>query len=164
MNLDGGATSFYMYKNGENKLMAGPVWDFDWAYGSYENRDGVNLVEGNSWYIRNKKMYDSKDFAIMAKLCSHSEFWDKVKDEWNNSFKRYVNAQLTGENLTSIDEYMEKYKMSATMNFTRFDILPTSYIWGSSDTGSTYEDNIKFLKEFYKRRIDFLDENFNGIM
>jgi hypothetical protein len=54
--------STYMHKDRNGKLKAGPVWDFDWAYGSYENRDGINLVEGNSWYIRNKKMYDSEDF------------------------------------------------------------------------------------------------------
>lgn len=162
MNLDGGATSFFMYKTGDDKLKAGPVWDFDWAYGSYESRDGVNLVDGNSWYIRYKKLYDGDDLALMARLCSHPEFWGKVKAEWNNSFRGYVMAQLEGGRLVSIDEYMEKYKMTAAMNFTRFDILSTSCKWGSSDTGSTYEANIEFLKEFYKRRIEFLDENMRG--
>lgn len=161
MNLDGGATSFFMYKNGDEKLKAGPVWDFDWAYGSYEARDGVNLVEGNCWYIKNKNMYDGDDLAIMAKLCTHPEFWDKVKYEWKNTLRPYVTAQLYGGDITSIDEYMEKYKKSAAMNFTRYEILPSSYVWGSSDTGSTYEENIKFLKEFYKRRIEFFN-NFNS--
>ena len=159
MNLDGGATSFFMYKDADDKLKAGPVWDYDWAFGSYESRDGVNLVEGNSWYIRNKKMSDSRELAIMAKLCSHPEFWEKVKSEWNTSFKGYVTAQLEGGKRISIDEYMGKYQMTAAMNFTRYEILPTAYTWGSSDTGSTYEANIEFLKEFYKRRIEFFDKN-----
>ena len=54
---------------------------------------------------------------------------------------------------------MDKYKDTAAMNFTRYDILPTAYTWGSSDTGSTYEENMEFLKEFYRRRIEVLDEN-----
>ncbi len=159
MNLDGGATSFFMYKDGDDKLKAGPVWDFDWAFGSYESRDGVNLVDGTSWYIKNKKMYDGDDLAIMAKLCTHPEFWDKVKAEWNNSFRGYVTAQLEGGSLMSIDKYMEKYEATAAMNFTKYDILPTAGNYGSSDTGSTYEENKEFLKEFYRRRIEFLDEN-----
>ena len=159
MNLDGGATSFFMYKDGDDKLKAGPVWDFDWAFGSYEERDGVNLVEGTSWYIKNKKMYDGNDLAIMAKLCTHPEFWQKVKTEWTYSFRDYVVAQVEGGSITSIDEYMAKYEATAAMNFTRYDILPNAYVWGSSDTGSTYEENMEFLKNFYRRRIKFLDEN-----
>ena len=157
MNLDGGATSFYMYKAGDDKLKAGPVWDFDWAYGSYAYRDGVDLARGKSWYIRYKKQYDGNDLAIMAKLCAHPKFWSKVKEEWNNSFSGYVKSQLEGGSLTSIDEYMEKYQATAAMNFTRYDILST-HEWGSTNTGSTYETNIAFLKGYYRNRIEFLDE------
>ena len=159
MNLDGGATSFYMYKDGNDKLKAGPVWDFDWAFGSHESRDGVNLVDGTSWYIKNKRMYDGDDLALMAKLCTHPEFWGKVKSEWAYSFRGYVVAQAEGGNLTSIDEYLKKYEATAAMNFTRFNILPMAYMWGSSDTGSTYEENMEFLKNYYRRRIEFLDKN-----
>lgn len=157
MNLDGGATSFYMYKAGDDKLKAGPVWDFDWAYGSYAYRDGVDLARGKSWYIRYKKQYDGYDLAIMAKLCAHPEFWTKVKEEWNNSFSGYVKSQLEGGSLTSIDEYKEKYQATAAMNFIRYDILAT-HEWGSTNTGSTYEANIAFLKGYYRNRIEFLDE------
>ena len=157
MNLDGGATSFYMYKAGDDKLKAGPVWDFDWAYGSYAYRDGVDLARGKNWYIRYKKQYDGNDLAIMAKLCAHPKFWSKVKEEWNNSFGGYVKSQLEGGSLTSIDEYMEKYQATAAMNFTRYDILST-HEWGSTNTGSTYEANIAFLKGYYRNRIEFLDE------
>lgn len=157
MNLDGGATSFYMYKAGDDKLKAGPVWDFDWAYGSYAYRDGVDLARGKSWYIRYKKQYDGNDLAIMAKLCAHPKFWSKVKEEWNNSFSGYVKSQLEGGSLTSIDEYMEKYQATAAMNFTKYDILST-HEWGSTNTGSTYEANIAFLKGYYRNRIEFLDE------
>lgn len=159
MNLDGGATSFFMYKEGNEKLQAGPVWDYDWALGSYESRDGVNLVRGDSWYIKNKRLYDGDDLALMAKLCTHEEFWDKVKAEWNNSFKAAVTAQMKGGNLMSIDQYYAKYEATAAMNFKRYDILPTAYTWGSSDTGKTYKANMDFLKNFYKRRIDFFDKN-----
>lgn len=156
MNLDGGATSFFMYKSGDDKLKAGPVWDFDWAYGSYAYRNGVNLAKGEDWYIRYKNLYDGSELALMAKLCSRPEFWKKVKAEWSNSFKGYVTAQLNGGSLTSIDEYMAKYQATAAMNFTRYNILPTCE-WGSADTGSTYKDNINYLKSFYERRIDFLN-------
>ena len=159
MNLDGGATSFYMYKTPDGKLKAGPVWDFDWALGSYESRDGVNLVKGDSWYIKNKRLYDGNELALMAKLCSHSEFWDKVKLQWKNSLKAAVTSQVNGGKLTSIDEYHKKYDATAAMNFKRFNILPSSYTWGSSDTGSTYKANMEFLKAYYKRRIEFLDRN-----
>ena len=93
----------------------------------------------------------------MAKLCAHPKFWSKVKEEWNNSFGGYVKSQLEGGSLTSIDEYMEKYQATAAMNFTRYDILST-HEWGSTNTGSTYEANIAFLKGYYRNRIEFLDE------
>ena len=44
-NLDAGLTSCYFYKDVGNKIVAGPAWDFDSAFGRDFGRDGVDMKD-----------------------------------------------------------------------------------------------------------------------
>ena len=84
MNLDATATSFFMYLDKDSLLKAGPIWDFDWALGSYQSRNGFDLSKGTGWYVRNKKIYGNDQKDLIATLCSHDDFWNNVNTVWNN--------------------------------------------------------------------------------
>lgn len=151
MNLDATATSFYLYLDKGSVLKAGPVWDFDWALGSYQNRDGVDLTKGDAWYVRYKKIYGHSSLDIMATLCTQPDFIKKVKSIWEGSMSGNLQKIIN-----KIDSYGNYYSATANMNFRRYDILTAQPQWGSADTGTTYNANIAYLKKFLERRKAFL--------
>ena len=59
--------------------------------------------------------------------------------------------------INKIDSYGSFYSATADMNFTRFNILRRNPEWGSANTGTTYDANIKYLKNFLERRLDFIN-------
>ena len=152
MNLDATATSFFMYLDKDSLLKAGPIWDFDWALGSYQSRNGFDLSKGTGWYVRNKKIYGNDQKDLIATLCSHDDFWNNVKTVWNNSMSGNLQTIIN-----KIDSYGSFYSATADMNFTRFNILRRNPEWGSANTGTTYDANIKYLKNFLERRLDFIN-------
>ena len=70
------------------------------------------------------------------------------------------NETDSSEKLVSIDEYAEKIKDSAEMNFTRWPIMKNSST--VAKTGNTFEKNISYLKDFLSERKAFLDELWLG--
>ena len=62
--------------------------------------------------------------------------------------------------LYSIDDYAERIKNSAEMNFARWPIMKNAST--VAKTGDTFEKNIVFLKNFITEREDFLNELWLG--
>lgn len=159
MNLDSGATSFYMYKDVDGVLFAGPIWDYDWSLGAYAVKDGVDLVTGDKWFVKNKALTDGTGRALLSKLCTHDDFWNIVIKVWNESLGKSILSIINGEDGKGVEFYGSFYYAAAAMNFTRYDILDKNPDWGSADTGDTYEENIEYLKEYMQRRYDFMNES-----
>ena len=108
INLDGCATSYYMYNNGK-KLYASPVWDYDWAFGSYMNKneggnkyisDGTNCSPNSTTLDNPKQMFakfkalktdkdhnpPTGDLNFQAKLAQNDAFWKECQLIYTNFF------------------------------------------------------------------------------
>ena len=171
-NVDGGNTSFYLYKesdkNGDGKLHACCAWDYDIAYGNFKDmsRDVSNY---ESLFVRNNYTISEKTYkysipTVFNKLFYHSDFENAVVSEWNNNFKnkalKLLKEKDTGEKrLKTIDEYTENIRNSAELNFNRWNILGTTTTL--VETGKTFNENIDYLKNFIKNRINYLDKYYN---
>ena len=103
-NLDGGATSFYVYYH-EGKLHAGVAWDYDWTLGQYAKtysqrtisssdfygQVNANPSDSGGWYLNSKGIYKGQEAAssvlnAQAALCQNDAFWSVVVAEWNEIF------------------------------------------------------------------------------
>ncbi|MFO1390372.1 CotH kinase family protein [Cellvibrio sp.] len=76
-NVDGTASSFFIYKKRGGKFFFGPIWDFDLSMGNA----GYNDVDKSyGWHIRKAAWYDRffQDPAFVAKV---KERWTKLKSE-----------------------------------------------------------------------------------
>ena len=128
--------STYVYKRPGEKLMIGPVWDFDRAYGNFHNdnktykywasAEQVYDLAQNHWF---SYLYESDEFMVAVKFR-----WDEKKDE------------LLGTALDAIDEYGDAVRYSRSYH-------------GSLYGNYGGDSSLKSLKKFVIKRYNWIDES-----
>ena len=142
--------STYMTKDAGGKLVMGPVWDFDLAFGNF-----------------------SKDKAGFDTWVSFSEDDDYVGETWSTyllqdpafrtAFKaRFleVRDRVLHTALDEIDRNAADLSDAAALNFEKWDILGRKVAFERHDTSDypTYESQIRYLKDFLIDRAAWLTE------
>ena len=145
-NLDGFYdTSCFMHLTRGGKLMMGPMWDMDVAYG--------NMSQAN------QTCYDPKGFYIQyvkwyTRLFKDTSFVKRVKERFNY-FYRHQNDILAYINADA--QYL---KYSALENNNVWHLLnvktwPNYNIWGS------YQNEVQELKVWFTNRMEWLKTQFD---
>lgn len=152
-NDDALVTSYYFYKKpNEDRLYAGPVWDYDGAVGGgegpYLNTEGTILKQ--------KEMIDYEDMEYKNPLD-----WDVLLYD-DATYRSYL-IETFKENLPvlqdlterRIDEYYSRIRASVYMDYA---------IWKNGWGAGIYEDpddNVRFAKDFLSNRLSFLCERWD---
>jgi hypothetical protein len=141
-NNGAGATSSYFYKPQDaisTRLFAGPVWDYDKAYGKLY---GFNSSARDLCYMTQRM----EGTTLFWYLNQHQEFQDAVKECYQEFFSDYMETVVEDK----ITEYASQIYVSADMDTIRW-----KEIYGEiSDFGKrTYP-----IKEFLTQRKEFLDQ------
>ena len=152
-NLDANVTSFYMYIPQDNeKLHAGPIWDYDRTFGCPFKRDGMNLEDSYGFYASENVDFDEAEENLLYLLCLQEEFQDVYQRLYFETM-REVMLDIADH---SVDENCSYIESSAMMNAIR---------WNALGVGSDMEENkLAFqmksdaVKSFIKDRLLFLDE------
>lgn len=161
-NFDGNRTSFFLYKPTDDeskKLFIGPVWDYDIAFGNFENERAKSLKLPNG-FITNADR--GMSYYWFPELYEHEDFYEQVVKIYRANFAPAIRILLgldkdpAGE-LLSLDEYAAGMEASAAMNFSRWQVFNASN--RTIKTGKDYKENIAYLKNFLSGRMAFLDEN-----
>lgn len=140
-NNGGGATSSFFYKPEDEistKLFAGPVWDYDKAYGRLGGIDGETR---NLCYLTQR----TESSPLFWHLYTHSEFRQAVADCYQAFFTDYF--QTIQEQ--KIDEYVSEFYASAEMDRARW-----REIYGDVE----YSGEVWAVRDFLSGRKAFLDE------
>ena len=139
MNLDAGATSYYIL-GGKTypQMVAAPLWDYDWAAGQYNGKKltvsgEVDVSDWSKVFVKNKSVkIDSKDartqgiYNLQAKLCQQSGFWTLCKSRWTNKFVPALNNWL-GSGKTLLGDKLPEYRTAAYINNLRWGVLDANY-------------------------------------
>lgn len=159
-NYDGNNSSMFFYKPADTQstvAFAGPVWDYDSAYGSYAQERNKRVLEGKGFWINNAS---GKAYWWPA-LYKQADFKAAVKARYQDTFKPALEILLglreaEGSVLKSLDAYAAAIEDSAAMNLVRWPALknPSTV----AKTGHTFEMNIDFLRKFLKDRYEFLNK------
>jgi hypothetical protein len=128
--------SSYMHKDRLGKLVAGPVWDFDW---------GTFMPNVTSFSIKSAIYYNAlfKDPAFVA----------RVKEKWAESKADFESVA------EDIDEIYEHIRLSATYNGTLWPISQTT----NGDVALSYDDAVARLRSTYVARIQTLNALIAGL-
>lgn len=167
-NLDGGITSFFMYKDIGGKLVAAPVWDFDSALGREYMRYDHNLANPEGLWVTDLNIYGLEDqgkHTIIALLCKHSDFRKAAAEQWETYFEPNIDTILN-----TIDSLTSEIHDSAVADKTRWNIenTPTTkndiVNWAgrpAADTADWYAESVDSLKNYISVRREFVDALFD---
>ena len=156
-NVDAYGLSTYIYKDKEsinNKLTAGPIWDFNHGFGNCDYYKAWETVGWNISYTYNDM--DQRAFWWL-KLWNDDYFQEMIKDR----YKLLRESILSTNNInTLIDQYVFKLGTSVNKNFTKWPILG-EYIWPNKQVFDTYQEEIIYLKTWINNRLTWMDSELN---
>lgn len=146
-NYDGGVTSSFFYKPQDalsNRICAGPVWDYDVAFGN------CNLDKIASNPVGISKLDDHVcDTELFLQLYEKEEFYEQMVKLYQEKALPYLDELLDG----GIDQMSEETKAASEMNHIRWEALSNRYQYYTD-----YEKEIRYLKYFIEKRRAFLNE------
>ncbi len=161
-NYDGNKSSQYFFKNSDSVdplLYAGPVWDYDSAWGNYAREGNMSAAEPERLSIARQ----GYDYSWWPALYKHEEFRQAVRFVYEQELRPLLEV-LTGARETqedgevkSLDAYAQELSASAEMNFVRWRVL--NHSTRAVKTGATYEANVSYLKNWIEERMEYLDKN-----
>ncbi|MCU6686424.1 CotH kinase family protein [Dorea acetigenes] len=169
MNWDAMKNSTLMYKDLDDVMKMGPVWDFDWCWGNinmYSN-SAVWVVEG--WHTTqdsfceqayqrqnwNRYLISDPYFAMLA-----YEEWDSVRAVIEDMIK----------DGGRIDQLTEQYRAASVANDEKWSSTYNRYSgYGVTNgqvvykQGETFDDAINTMKYFIENRVAWLDKQFTSV-
>jgi len=160
-NVDGYRLSTFMYKDKNEKLKMGPIWDFNLAFG---NADYCSGGETNVWaYKFNERC--SEDFWLVPfwweRLLQDPAYVVQLKERWTT-----LRGSVLSE--ASIEAKIEGYRstMAASgaidKNFGKWNILG-SYVWPNNFVGSSYNDDLGYFQQWITNRLIWLDGSIESL-
>lgn len=144
-NNGGGASSSFFYKPEDavsHKIFAGPVWDYDKAYGILR---GYNANTRALGYLTLR----DEGTTLFRELYKHAEFRDAVSMCWKRFFSEYMESIYKEK----IDYYYAEIENAVKMDRARWSKYYGIYNWKEEN-----EKRINYLKRFIEERKRFLDE------
>ena len=143
-NLDGLATSFFMYQNGpDTPIYAGPIWDYDLAFRLTNFDDNPDRLPYFSWGQRNMHQayvneQASTENEIFSRLLDHAEFRQRV----SHIFRHKIAAHRT-----EIDDFFAQHYLLLHDKAERDNNL-----WEEPP----FEADFQGLKDWLNLRLDYL--------
>ena len=144
MNLDAGNTSFYMYKNSCDKLMAGPLWDFDRTLNTnfwMARYCCVNEIWAGS---RTGYMEFQLPGGIFYNLLRHDDFKRVVCQEWKDTISPICHQLL------------ESGKWDSLANCLSY-AAERDYFLTNNRQSVSYSMAVRRPLDFLQERMEFLD-------
>jgi len=159
-NIDAYRLSTFFYKDRDSrnpKLFAGPVWDFNLAFG---NCDYYQAYNSSGWYLEYVSEYSNipswENYFIpfwWKKIFTDQNFQNKFRQRWialRNSVWTYEKIN------TTIDSLFQLLEESRQRNFQKWPVIG-QYVWPNYYVGQTYEDEINYLKNWLSSRLVWMD-------
>lgn len=161
-NVDGYRISTFYHKQAEHeggKLVAGPLWDFNLAWGNANycaggNTDGweiyFNDVCGGGGSLNNPFHWN--------KLVQDQNFTHALNCRWQELRQGKLHTDTLLKKIDDLALYLDD---AANRNFTKWPVLG-NYVWPNNFVGNTYQEEIDYLKAWTSARMLWLDANMFG--
>jgi hypothetical protein len=156
LNVDTLAASAFYYKDRNDVLHYGPIWDFDRSQGSKE----IYTFNPNSW---SEPPVDLFRKYWWGRILSDPDFWQA----WIDRYQDLRETTLSTNHIYGlIDGFAAEVAPQDDREAARwFNITSPRYgtysYYGYSYTfPGTYAGEVDFLKQWYADRLNFLDTNF----
>lgn len=145
-------SSFMYYKDGV--LHAGPIWDYDMAFGNVN--ETINSLYSNCSKTTGRLLATDNQSSIYAQLLKYDEFNKSICDIFNSNYEYFKGLAADGG---SIDQYATTYYEYILKSYKDcgYDFASYKTVDGiERKPDASYDDNVKFFKNWLKKRIDWL--------
>jgi hypothetical protein len=162
-NIDAYKASSYFYKEkqeadgGKGKFKAGPVWDYNFAYGNASFCSGAQFT---GW------MYDGCVPATLPtpvlwrRLLQDPEYLWQVKCRYNELRSSLLD---TARLFAWLDRYaFDTLSEAQLRHFMRWKILGTNPGGFNAYVASSYPDEMRRVKNWIRNRLNWMDANLQG--
>lgn len=158
-NVDGYRLSTFMHKQRDSdggKLIMGPVWDFNLGFG---NADYCTSGNPEGW-VTGFNSICPQDYWLIpfwwGRLYQDPAYRSKLAARWAEVRS---NQLQTSRLHTYIDSVYSVLHSEATFrNFQRWPVLGL-YVWPNFFVGSSYTEEVNWLKTWITNRMNWLDAN-----
>jgi hypothetical protein len=149
-NVDGIRFSNFLHKDRGGKIKMDPIWDWNLSFGNANGKQGW-LPE--NWYW--PQLGDS-EYLWFRRLFQDPDFEQRYVDRWG---VLRTNIFASSNLLARVDELAKVLQEPQARNFKRWPILgrfvnPNYYV------GQSYEDEIRWMKDWIRARMVWVDKQF----
>lgn len=160
-NMDAYARSQYFHKDRNDKLIAGPLWDFDLIAGVGMNPGGFAgtsfaNTQADGWqYQANASRLAGATSDWFPLLINDSTFATQLKTRW----AELRNGPLSDAGIDlRVDEAARGLSNAAVRNFAKWNILARQTVSPfATPTEPTWEGQLDYMKGWLKARAAWLD-------
>ncbi|UMY65063.1 MULTISPECIES: CotH kinase family protein [unclassified Flavobacterium] len=165
-NVDGFKKSWYFSKDKDSasemaKLMAGPVWDFDWAWKNIWDCETFQATDGSGWsHLINDCGPDVSSNGWFVRLLQDPSFADRLRCRWETLRGTFL-AEDTLD--TWIDEQAALLDGAQQRHFERWGHLGVNTGTPEIEPDpATFEAQLAQFKNWIHLRLVWLDANIPG--
>lgn len=148
-NLDSSTTSQYFYISNDGLLAAGPVWDYDHAYGCHFEDGDINFLSPEGFSARNV----TGTFVWWQLLYYQKDFYQEMVTTYNNTLYPFL-SDLTN---TKITEWEDHLIDSAVMDYIRWNRASSE-----EEARKRYHNEVNSVSDFLHQRSEFLYNEWNS--
>jgi hypothetical protein len=150
-NVDGYRLSTFLYKDKNEKLNAGPLWDFNLAYG--------NANYNNAWETAGMQMFDDAENPFWWEgLTKDENFANELRCNW----EQLRENELSGDRIRiTIDSLSSLLTYAAERNFNRWSVMG-KYVWPNYFVGHSFSHELIWMKMWISDRLTWLDFSMPG--
>lgn len=160
-NIDCSSTSQYFYKDQDGLLHAGPVWDYDWAYGVERIQEEIDYMDPTGFSAR-----DIPGSLIWWQLLYYNNaFYQDVVSLYESVLYPWLNELVE----TGLIQWAQELSASAVMDYLRWGRVSVGGEASTSSTatlmeaaGQAYMDQVEQVRSFLSARKEFLYSEWAG--
>ena len=160
-NIDCSSTSQYFYKDQAGLLHAGPVWDYDWAYGVERIQEEIDYMDPTGFSAR-----DIPGSLIWWQLLYYNNaFYQDVVSLYESVLYPWLNELVE----TGLTQWAQELSASAVMDYLRWGRVSVGGEASASSTatlmeaaGQAYMDQVEQVRSFLSARKEFLYSEWAG--
>jgi len=170
--------SVYMLIDGDGKLTAGPVWDFDWqTFINYDKVQAMNNKYGGTYDCRNtnewlygksklaeKPWWPGSDYDYVNDqpymwyplLFKDANFRAKVQERWAVIYPQLLSV------VAKIDEFAALNNVSEQFNYAMWPLVGLKNSVGSAFNGDedmSFDEAIATMKQAYTERLEWMNSS-----
>lgn len=153
-NIDAYRLSAFMQKDRDSKngkLVMGPIWDYNLAFGNVDYYSGALLW---GWQVDFEAQEDIwLNPFWWKKLVADTAFANRIHCRWHQLRQEILTVPRLHSFIDSLVVYLDE---SQQRNFQRWPILGV-YVWPNAFIGKTFKEEVNYLKNWLKNRMAWMD-------